>query len=166
MSVRRPTRPLQALARAREAAVQEKTRALGAAVAARDAAAVSEGAAHRSAGAEAERAAAVRAGESARIAQGVVRGADLETLATWEVGARERARADGERVAAARRATQAADSAVAGARGEVAHAEADREVIARHLQRREQAERARREDEVETEVEALWLHRRGAGTRA
>lgn len=126
-----PKYPLQPLLDHRERAVDDRTAELGGAVRAR------ENADHRKAQALASQhaaqaeAAATRAKEQELLADGELSVADLARGQAWEIGAQARIADLARATATAASAADAAAQAEVAARGHLAHAMADRDVVAK-----------------------------------
>jgi hypothetical protein len=126
-----PKYPLQPLLEHRERAVDDRTAELGGAVRAREEADRARSAAAASQLAAEDEAAATRAAERAMLAEGVLRAGDLARGQAWEIGAQARI-ADLARVTASAEARAGeAQRGEDAARGELAHAMADRDVVAK-----------------------------------
>ncbi|MFO0742610.1 MAG: hypothetical protein U0270_42445 [Labilithrix sp.] len=121
--------PLQPLLEHRERAVDDRTAELGGAVRARENAERAKAQAAASQRAAQAEAAAVRAHEQDRLAQGELSVADLARGQAWEIGAQARIAALGRATATADDKARAATSAESAARGQLAQAMADRDVV-------------------------------------
>lgn len=124
-----PKYPLQPLLEHRERAVDDRTAELGGAVRTREMAEAQKARAEASQDAAEAEAAGVRAKEAALLEGGTLSVADLARGQAWEVGAQSRIADLARATATASDKAREATSAETAARGQLAQAMADRDVV-------------------------------------
>lgn len=124
-----PKYPLQPLLEHRERAVDDRTAELGGAVRAREHAERAKAQAAASQDAAEAAAAGVRKAEAELLAEGALSVADLARGQAWEIGAQARIADLARATATAGEKARAASTAERAARGQLAQAMADRDVV-------------------------------------
>jgi hypothetical protein len=164
--MRPPKYPLEPLERLRDEKVDEATRALATAVAARDEAERRRRGAEKTSEDHEDAARALREKERAALERGELTAGDLMRADAWEARVAEERATLARGVEQAREAESRARASEAGAQGEVAARKSEAQVVAKDRARWEERARKRADDREEQSAEEAWRPRgRDSGPR-